>query len=216
MVDQNGKKLKIAVGVSGSGRSLLNLLEHQHNNSFTVALVFSSSATAGANKVAERYGVPHMVFDFSGQRREQTKSELYAAFDTHGIDLVVLAGFLKLLPVDHRWQNKIINIHPALLPKYGGKGMHGIHVHEAVVQSGDLKTGATVHFVNERYDEGHIIAQVELPIGREDAPTVVGEKVFQAECRLLPAVISAIAAGRLPCRGVARLNKQGGFIESNG
>jgi phosphoribosylglycinamide formyltransferase 1 len=206
------KKIKLAVGVSGSGRSLANLLENQGKH-FSVSLVFSSSPTAGANAIAERHGVPLMVLDFSNAFRNQTKVELYRAFENYGIDLVVLAGFLKLLPVVHGWQNRIINIHPALLPKYGGKGMHGRRVHEAVVDAGELTTGATVHFVNERYDDGNIIAQVKLPIVPTDSPDVVGQKVFQAECRLLPAVIAALAAGRLPCQGIAQLNNKGEFIE---
>jgi formyltetrahydrofolate-dependent phosphoribosylglycinamide formyltransferase len=206
------KKIKLAVGVSGSGRSLANLLENQGKH-FSLSLVFSSSPTAGANAIAERHGVPLMVLDFSNAFRNQTKVELYRAFENYGIDLVVLAGFLKLLPVVNGWQNRIINIHPALLPKYGGKGMHGRRVHEAVVDAGELTTGATVHFVNERYDDGNIIAQVKLPIVPTDSPDVVGQKVFQAECRLLPAVIAALAAGRLPCQGIAQLNNKGEFIE---
>ena len=207
------KKIKLAVGVSGSGRSLANLLENQQGKHFSVSLVFSSSPTAGANAIAERHGVPLMVLDFSNAFLNQTKVELYRAFENYGIDLVVLAGFLKLLPVGNGWQNRIINIHPALLPKYGGKGMHGRRVHEAVVDAGELTTGATVHFVNERYDDGNIIAQVKLPIVPTDSPEVVGQKVFQAECRLLPAVIVALAAGRLPCQGIAQLNDKGEFIE---
>ena len=91
--------------------------------------------------------------------------------------------------------------------------MHGRRVHEAVVDAGELTTGATVHFVNERYDDGSIIAQVKLPIVPTDSPDVVGQKVFQAECRLLPAVIAALAAGTLPCQGIAQLNNKGEFIE---
>lgn len=213
MVPNTQKKIKIAVGVSGSGRSLLNLIENQRSGNFSVSLVFSSTPTAGANKIADRFGIPLRVFDFSISHREQTKAELYGALEGQGIDLVVLAGFLKLLPLDRNWQNKIINIHPALLPKFGGKGMHGLRVHEAVVSSGELTTGATVHFVNEKYDEGQILAQVKVPIALEDSPEVVGQKVFHAECRLLPAVIEAIAGGRLPSRGIAQLNSQGEFIE---
>lgn len=207
------KKIKLAVGVSGSGRSLANLLENQQGKNFEVSFVFSSSPTAGANSIAERHGVPLMVLDFSKTVLNRTKFELYGALENYGIDLVVLAGFLKLLPVDNGWQNRIINIHPALLPKYGGKGMHGRRVHEAVVDAGELTTGATVHFVNEMYDDGSIIAQVKLPIIPTDSPDVVAQKVFQAECRLLPAVIVALAAGRLPCRGIAQLNNKGEFIE---
>lgn len=213
MLSKPKKKIKIAVGVSGSGRSLLNLLENQQNGNFSVALVFSSTPAAGANKIAEQFGVPLMVLDFANAQQEQTKAELYRTLESCGINLVVLAGFLKLLPLDDKWQNRIINIHPALLPKYGGKGMHGLRVHQAVVSSGELTTGATVHFVNEKYDEGQLLAQVRVPITPEDSPEVVGQKVFQAECRLLPAAITAIAGGRLPSRGIVQLNNQGEFVE---
>jgi formyltetrahydrofolate-dependent phosphoribosylglycinamide formyltransferase len=213
LVPKTQKKIKIAVGVSGSGRSLLNLIENQRSGNFSVSLVFSSTPAAGANKIADRFGIPLVVFDFSNDHREQTKAALYGALEGHDIDLVVLAGFLKLLPLDRNWQNKIINIHPSLLPKFGGKGMHGLRVHQEVVGSGELTTGATVHFVNEKYDEGQLLAQVRVPITHEDSPEVVGQKVFQAECRLLPAVIAAIAGGRLPSRGIAQLNNQGEFIE---
>jgi phosphoribosylglycinamide formyltransferase 1 len=207
------KKLRIAVGVSGSGRSLSNLLEIQTTHPFSVELVFSSATTAGANELAERHHIPLLVLDFGTTSRDRSQEILYKSLEEHKIDLVVLAGFLKLLPMNQNWQNKIINIHPSLLPKHGGKGMHGRRVHEAVVQSGDLQTGATVHFVNENYDDGLVIAQALVPITVGESPDVVAGKVFQQECRLLPAVIGAFADGRVPFRGVAQLNSQGELIE---
>jgi folate-dependent phosphoribosylglycinamide formyltransferase PurN len=118
--------------------------------------------------------------------------------------MVVLAGFLKLLPIDVNWPGKIINIHPALLPKFGGKGMHGRAVHEAVLAAGEVVSGATVHFVNEQYDEGAIISQIEVTIEKTDTVDALASRVFAAECRLLPWTIDRIAEGVLPAKHVVR------------
>ena len=206
------KKLRLAIGVSGSGRSLANLLERQNNESFEVAMVFSSSEVAGANQIARQHDLPLFVMDFSRAGIAQSKHRLYEALQKHRIDLVVLAGFLKLLPLDDSWEGKIINIHPALLPKFGGRGMHGRHVHEAVLRAGEKVSGATVHFVDAKYDEGGVIAQVQVKINPDDNADTLSQKVFEAECRLLPAVISAMANGQLPRTAVAQLNSKGGFV----
>lgn len=209
-----GKKIKIAVGVSGSGRSLLNLIKHADLYNFSVGLVFSSSEHARANEIAKQHELPLLVLDFSPMRSEEAKAKLYESFEENGIDLVVLAGFLKLLPLDKSWRGKIINIHPALLPHYGGQGMHGMRVHEAVVRAGEPLSGATVHLVTEKYDEGRILAQAKVPVYPGESPEVVSQKVFQAECRLLPAVIGAIAIGRIPCETVLELNSRGELSET--
>lgn len=205
----DNRKLRIAVGVSGGGRSLGNLLDHQASNPYEIGLVFSSSQTAGANEIAKKAKVPLLVLDFAPIHWEITKEKLYQSLEYYGIDLVVLAGFLKLLPIDSHWENKIINIHPALLPKYGGKGMHGHYVHEAVIKSGDIQSGATVHFVNECYDEGSIIARATVEIESLETPESLAQKVFKAECMLLPAVISALSSGQLPRNTLAQLDQTG-------
>ena len=194
--------MRIAVGVSGGGRSLANLIQYEAKDPYSVALVFSSSESAKANALAKAANRPLLVLDFSRKNSEQAKSMLYESLEAHGIDLVVLAGFMRLLPVDRCWQNKIINIHPALLPNYGGKGMHGHFVHEAVIAAQEVESGATVHFVNENYDQGSLIAQTKVHIAEGESAESLAAKVFEAECGLLPWTLSQMAAGYLPAKEV--------------
>ena len=109
-------------------------------------------------------------------------------------DLIVLAGFLKKIPttIIKEYENKIINIHPALLPKFGGKGFYGMNVHKAVLESGDKESGCTVHFVNEEYDKGPIISQAKVPVHSSDTPGILAKRVLEAEHKLLPSVIKKL------------------------
>ena len=191
-------KLKIAVGVSGGGRSLANLIEKQSKLFYDVALVFSSSPNIGANAIAKNAQLPLLVEDFSAKNQARASENLYRALVEHKIDLVVLAGFLKLLPLNSDWPGQIINIHPALLPKYGGKGMHGHYVHEAVLAAHEKESGASVHFVNARYDEGQVIAQSRVAVSAGETVASLAAKVFASECSLLPWVIGELAQNRLP------------------
>ena len=205
-------KMRIAVGVSGGGRSLANLIASQNDFPFEVAFVFSSSESAGAMRIARDAGVPALAIDFSFKNQISAKVNLYSQLRDHKIDLVVLAGFLKLLPVDSEWSGKIINIHPAILPGFGGKGMHGHHVHEAVIAAGETTSGATVHFVNERYDDGALIARSKVSLSSGETPDTLASKVFASECLLLPRVIRELAKGTLPVSGVVTLNESGDFV----
>jgi phosphoribosylglycinamide formyltransferase-1 len=205
------KKIRIAVGVSGAGRSLQNLIEQQNNYPYSVEMIFSSSPKAGANDLAERFHLPLIVLDFSHGHESRAREAIYDALEAHKIDLVVLAGFLKLFPVKDSWSGRIINIHPALLPKFGGLGMYGRYVHDAVLKAGETSSGATVHFVNSKYDEGSLIAQIKVPVMAQDTPESLGQRVFAAECRLLPAAIGGLAEGLLPKKMMAQLDAQGGW-----
>jgi phosphoribosylglycinamide formyltransferase-1 len=131
--------------------------------------------------------------------------------EAHKIDLVVLAGFLKLFPVKDSWSGQIINIHPALLPKFGGRGMYGHNVHDAVLKAGETSSGATVHFVNAKYDEGSLIAQIKVPVMEKDTPESLSQRVFAAECQLLPAAVGGLAEGYLPKKMIAQLDAQGAW-----
>lgn len=199
-------KMRIAVGVSGGGRSLANLLEKQATLPFEVVLVFSSAPDLGANEIARRAGLPLLVEDFGLKNRDAARASLYAVLREHRVDLMVLAGFLKLLPIDPAWHGKIINIHPALLPQFGGKGMHGSRVHEAVLAAKAKTSGATVHFVNEKYDDGAIIARAEVPVLASDSPDALASRVFATECELLPWAISQMAKGELPADGIVHFD----------
>jgi phosphoribosylglycinamide formyltransferase-1 len=209
VIHNSAKKMRIAVGVSGGGRSLQNLIEQQKNYAYSVEMVFSSSPNIEANRIAERSHLPLVVLDFSQGNSSRINEIIFAALAANKIDFVVLAGFLKLFPIVDSWTGRIINIHPALLPRFGGRGMYGRNVHEAVLNAGETSSGATVHFVNAKYDEGSLIAQVKVPVLEKDTPETLGRRVFDAECRLLPAVIGAIAEGQLPKKMVAQLDERG-------
>jgi phosphoribosylglycinamide formyltransferase-1 len=194
--------MNICVCLSGSGRSLANLLEHQKNASWSVKLVISSSASCKGIDVAKRAGIQVMTFDFSSKSSQEQSiklsTKIQSVFDEHKISLVVLAGFLKKFPKIADFEGKVINIHPALLPKYGGKGMYGMNVHQAVHKAREEVSGATVHFVNAAYDEGAVISQIQVKILQKYSPEEIANKVFEAECVLLPKTIDALLTGELP------------------
>ncbi len=206
-------KMRVAVCVSGGGRSLSNLIKRQSMRPFEISLVVSSGADIGANKIAMAAGLPVFVENFSGKNQLSAKGALYRELKRHKIDVVVLAGFLKLFPVDSSWTGKIINIHPALLPKFGGKGMFGLNVHNAVIAAGEAVSGATVHFVSERYDEGAVIAQTLVDIPQGDSPDSLAKRVFDAECDLLPWVLSEMASGALPQQNNIAIFSKAGELE---
>ena len=194
--------MNICVCISGGGRSLANLLEYQKNTSWAVKLVISSSATCKGVDVARRAGIQVVTYDFSSKSKAEEYLglciELQKVFVEHQIGLVVLAGFLKRFPEVAGYEGKVINIHPALLPNFGGKGMYGMKVHEAVHKAREGVSGATVHFVNSVYDEGAIISQAQVKILQKYLPEDIANKVFEAECFLLPRTIDELVSGRLP------------------
>ncbi len=191
-------KIPVAVAVSGGGRSLRNLLAHESAAPWKISAIISSSADCGAVAIAHEGNIPLFIGDFSKNSREFTSSSLAKFLSQHRIEWIVLAGFLKLFPSLSSYEDRVINIHPALLPKFGGKGMHGHHVHEAVLAAKEAITGATVHFVNNRYDEGAAIAQIEVGVAPSDDAIQLADKVFTAECKLLPWVLTELCLHRLP------------------
>ena len=176
--------VRVAVLVSGGGTNLQALLDTLHDSPIArIARVISSRSDAGALERARRAGVPTTVLRDAGD-----PAEVLSALA--GAQLVVLAGYLKLVhaSVVARFRGRIINIHPALLPHFGGAGMYGRRVHEAVLASGAKESGATVHFVDEEFDRGAIIAQERVPIEAGDTPDTLAARVLEAEHRLLPRV----------------------------
>src|SRR6267154_1685595 len=188
----------VAVLVSGGGTNLQALLEALRDSAVArVARVVASAAGAGALERARRAGVPTVVLT-----NPEDPAELVTA--TGDARLVVLAGYVKRIPpaavARLRW--RVINIHPALLPAFGGDGMYGRRVHEAVLASGATLSGETVHYVDEEYDRGPIIAQWPVPVLPDDTPDALAARVLEVEHRLLPRVVEELARLGVPDRPV--------------
>lgn len=189
--------LRIAVFASGGGTNLQALLDRfAPGGDVEVALVVSDRAEAGALERARSAGVATRVVAVSGRGAEEVAAETLDALREHGIGLVCLAGYLRLVPpaVVHAFRGRILNVHPALLPAFGGKGMFGIQVHRAVLQAGCMVSGPTVHLVEEEYDTGRILGQWPVPVLRGDSPELLAARVLRVEHRLYPAVVEAVAA----------------------
>ena len=181
---------KIALFASGSGTNAENIIKYfADNEHIQVDSLWSNKPGAFALKRAQKRGVETFVFN---RHQFYETGEIVQQLKKRGIDLIVLAGFLWLVPQNLIREFTIINIHPALLPKYGGKGMYGMHVHRAVVESGDRESGISVHFVNPVYDDGKLIFQARCPVLPEDTPEEVARKVHQLEYQHFPAVIEEV------------------------
>ena len=183
-------RIKIGIFASGSGTNAENIIRHfQEKSSYRVALLVSNRPDAFVLERVRKYNVPSVVFpkaDFEG-----SCEKVLACLKEHGIDFVLLAGFLLRVPESllSAYPNRIVNIHPSLLPKYGGKGMYGERVHEAVVEAGEKESGITIHYVNGEYDSGDIIFQASCPVDASDTPQSVAAKVHALEYKYYPAVV---------------------------
>lgn len=200
--------MNIAVLVSGGGTNLQNLIDGVSDGSLAgcrVCRVIASRDGTYAQQRAENAGIPVTVIRRSAfPGMEEYDAAMLACLDASGVELVVLGGFLALLgpAVLARFKDRIINIHPALLPAFGGKGMYGIHVHEAVLASGVKWTGATVQFINETYDDGPILLQKPVRVLQDDTPATLQARVMsEAERVLLPAAVRMIARGQVRIEG---------------
>lgn len=184
--------INLAVFASGSGTNAERLFEKfaRHPRG-QVAVLLTNNPRAGVVVRAKRFEVPVVVF--TKQDLADTNAVL-AHLQAHSVDLIVLAGFLLQVPpkLVAAYPDRIVNIHPALLPAYGGKGMYGRHVHESVVAAGDTETGISIHYVNEHYDEGRLIWQVRCAVLPTDDPEDVAARVHRLEHQHYPAVIAAL------------------------
>ena len=190
------KPLRLAVLISGSGRTLANLLERSAAGSLaaTVDLVLANRDLIGGLEIAAAAGVPTVVLPRAGQPLADWSNAVFDRIRDAGVDLVVMAGFLQLLEIPPDFTGRVINIHPSLLPAFGGKGFYGEHVHRAVLKRGCTVSGCTVHFVDNEYDHGRIILQQAVPVLPEDDHERLAVRVFKAECDTLPAAINQLAA----------------------
>jgi phosphoribosylglycinamide formyltransferase-1 len=198
---------RIAVLASGTGSNLEALLRHlgyptPSSAEVRVALVLTNRPTAGALQIAARYGVPGRVLADPDAGHAMT-----SVFADEGIDTIALAGYLKRIPtaVTEAFRGRIINVHPALLPAFGGPGMYGHHVHQAVLDAGVRVSGVTVHFVDAMYDHGPIIAQWPVPVRSDDTASTLAARVLRVEHRVYPVAVESVAAGRISLEADGRV-----------
>ncbi len=184
--------MRIAIFASGTGSNAKKIYQKSLAEAhFEVSCILSNRKNAKVLDFAEQNNIPHKHFL---KREFVDSSEVIRYLRKQNVDMIVLAGFLLLIPkkLIELFPNRIINIHPALLPKYGGKGMYGNNVHEAVYKQGEKESGITIHYVNEKYDEGNIILQTKVKLSSSDDAKVIGEKVLKLEHHFYPNVISGL------------------------
>jgi len=194
--------MRIAIFASGSGSNAEAIIRASREGrlSFEVGLVVSNNVNAGVLQRAEALEVNNSVIDpRSFESEELYITSLFSALDENGIDFIALAGYLKLVQPEliDKYRNKITNIHPALLPSFGGKGFYGMKVHEAVLEAGCKVSGVTIHLVNEKYDRGAIIAQRTLPVLDDDSPESLASRVLKIEHEIYPEALQLFEEGRV-------------------
>jgi phosphoribosylglycinamide formyltransferase-1 len=197
--------IRIAVLLSGGGTTLQNIIDRAERGELDVeiACVISSRADAYGLERAKKHHLPSFVVnrkEFSSDV-DAFNREIWKIIRTHEVQLVVLAGFMSLLHVPEDYRHRIMNVHPALIPAFCGKGLYGHHVHEAVIAYGAKVSGATIHFVDEQYDHGPIILQEAVPVLDDDTPETLAERVMAKERELYPRAIQLFAEGRLRVEG---------------
>lgn len=184
---------RVAIFASGAGSNAKNFChyfkDHPHVH---ISLLLTNNGESGVPAIAGEYGIPYLVFN-----REEffTSDKVLQRLLSHEITLIILAGFLWLVPTQiiSIYEDRIINIHPALLPKYGGKGMYGMNVHKAVIEHHEKKSGITIHLVNEYYDKGKILAQYEINVDGSDTPELLAQKIHHLEHTYFPKVVEHYA-----------------------
>ena len=183
---------RIAIFASGSGTNAENLIRYfRPRQTIGVDLVLTNKPDAGVISRAGGLDVETVIFN---RQQFNETDEIIDLLQERGIDFIVLAGFLWLVPSSLliAYEGRVVNIHPALLPGYGGKGMYGRHVHRAVIDSGDTQTGITIHYVNQAYDEGDIIFQATCPVEKGDTPESLASRIHKLEYEHFPRVVEGL------------------------
>lgn len=188
-------KVNIAIFASGQGSNARNIINYFDGHAIIqVSLLLSNRLQSGIPDISKENNIPFNIFN-----REEFyhTDEVWKILDAYKIDFIVLAGFLWLVPeaMIRRYPDRIINIHPALLPKYGGKGMFGMNVHQAVIAQNEPNTGITIHLVNEEYDKGRVLFQATSKVDKDDTPEDIAHKVHQLEYEFFPKVIEEYILG---------------------
>ncbi len=190
-------KQKLAIFLSGTGSNARNICHYFKGHSkIEVVLLLSNNEYSGALAIGKEFGIPHLIFS----RDEFSNSDfVLQQLMLHDVNTIVLAGFLWLIPQNllKHYKDQIINIHPSLLPKYGGRGMHGHHVHQAVFEHKEAYSGITIHLCNEEYDKGKILFQQIMALNDSDTPDTIAAKVLQLEHEYYPRVIEDFILGKL-------------------
>jgi len=193
--------LKLAVLISGSGSNLKALIDDCEQTNFPaeIAVVIANRPDAYGLERAKKSGIPALLVDHKDyQGREDFDAALLEALAPYAPDLICLAGFMRILTSRfiETYEGKIINTHPALLPKFGGEGMHGLNVHRAVLESGEAVSGASIHYVIPAVDQGEVILQAEVPVIKGDTPESLAARVIEQEHKIYPEAVRRIALNR--------------------
>lgn len=194
--------VRLAVLISGGGTTLQNLIDRIADGRLNAQIVgvVSSRADAGGVGRATQAGIPVAVVERRGAGAAFVEG-VWNAILQWNPEFVILAGWMHLLPVPSEYRMRVLNIHPSLLPAFGGKGMYGHHVHEAVLEHGAKVTGCTVHFADDTYDTGPILVQKCVPVKSGDNADTLAARVYQAECEAYPEAITMLAEGRVTVQG---------------
>jgi phosphoribosylglycinamide formyltransferase-1 len=198
------KKIRLAVLISAGGTTLQNLIDRIRDGRLTAEIVLVISSRPGAYGLvrAQTAQLPTvMISPLQYTTRSDYSQAVFDAIRQSGAQLVCMAGFLELLPIPEDFTNRVINIHPSLIPAFCGKGFYGRHVHEAVLASGVKISGCTVHFADNEFDRGPIILQRAVPVLDDDTPDTLAARVYQQECEAFPEAIQLIAQDRLQVVG---------------
>lgn len=195
------KKLKLGFMASHGGSNMQAIINNikSGNLSASAEFLISNNSNSGAIEKAVKEGLPYYHLSNKTFNDEEMKSRITSITMSYDIDLLILAGYMKKLPneIIDLMDGKVLNIHPALLPKYGGKGMFGMNVHKAVIEANESETGATVHLVNEKYDDGMILKQEKVKISKDETPESLAKKVLSIEHQIYSQTIQEIAEGKI-------------------
>jgi len=199
------RRIRIGVLASGGGTNLQAVIDACERGEIDgdVVVVISNVEDAYALERARSHGIQAFAFSHKGMSREDHERDIIGCLDQHQVDLVVLAGYLRMLSplMFSKYSGRMMNTHPALLPSFGGKGMHGLNVHKAVIDHGCKVSGCTIHFVTEAVDGGQIILQKAVPVHEDDTPETLQERILKEEHKLLPRAIQLFAQGKLKVEG---------------
>lgn len=182
----------IAIFASGTGSNAEKIIEYfEGHPEISVKIIVSNKKNAGVLKVGEKFAVESILIN---KEDFYDSEKILETFEDYDVDFIVLAGFLWLVPsyLIRQYPNRIVNIHPALLPAYGGKGMYGHHIHQAVFDNKELESGITIHYVNEAYDEGAVIFQKSMDISQEDSPEAIAKKVLALEHKYFSRIVEKV------------------------